>query len=164
MSSILWWYVFLFLTKRITSNDVLGCNARCTCNDVSSASKWIVHVNNQAELDDFINNATSFTDKTANRCIQLSLTGGKYTLDVVKIMQLKLGTGGGLMVVGVGVDGGVDINCTASTSNLNELRNTFRPISHVALIAFDGLIFNSCPVPIVIEEVSVVVIKNCVFR
>jgi len=131
---------------------------------VRSASKWIVHVNNQAELDDFINNATSFTEKTANRCIQLSLTGGKYILDVVKIMQLKLGTGGGLMVIGVGVAGGVIINCTAGTSNLDELRNIFRPISHVALIAFDGLIFSSCPVPIVIEEVSVVVIKNCVFR
>ena len=126
--SILWWCVFLFLIKRITSLD---------CNDVSSTSNWVVHVENQAELDDFMNNATFFTadDETTNRCIQLSLTGGAYTLDVVKMMQLKLGTGGGVMIVGVA--GAVDIDCTASTSNLDELRNIFKPISDVALVAVD---------------------------
>ena len=158
MSSILWWgvTVALFLVKGITSSDSLNCS------DVRSTSNWSVHIDNQAELDDFMNNATSFTDETANRCIRLSLTGGTYTLDVLKMMQLQLGTGGSLIVVGVADY--VEIDCTASTSNLDELRNIFKPISNVSLVAFDGLIFNSCPVPIVIEEVSVVVVKDCVFR
>ena len=64
----------------------------------------------------------------------------------------------------MGVAGHVEIHCIASTSNLDELRSIFRPISNIALVAFDGLIYDSCPVPIVIEEVSVVVVKNCTFR
>jgi len=129
-----------------TSNNLLDCNDIRSTQE--STSNWIVQVYNQAELDDFMNNATSFTNETSNRCIQLSLTRGTYTLDVVNMMQLKLGTGGGLIVV----------------SDLDELRNSFRSISNVALVAFDGLIYDSCPVPKVIEEVSVVVVKNCTFR
>ena len=150
------WCIFLFAIKNTDSNDLLDCN------DEGSASNWSVHVDNQAELNDFMNNVTSFTGETASRCIRLSLTSGTYQLDVVKMMQLKLGTEGSLVIVGVA--GAVNINCTASTSNLEELRNIFRPISNVSLVSFDGLIFNSCPVPIVIEEVSVVVVQNCVFR
>jgi len=143
----------LFLVKKITSQDLFDCNV---------VSNWSVHANNQAELDDFINNATSFTDETTDRCIRVSLTGGTYTLDVVKMMQLKLGPSGSLIVVGLASH--VEINCIASTSNLNELRNIFKPISSVSLVAFNRLVFNSCPVPIVIEEVSVVVVNSCVFR
>ena len=150
------WCIFLFVIKSTVSNDLSYCN------EVGSTSNWSVHVDNQAELDDFMNNVTSFTDESASRCIRLSLTNGTYELDVVKMMQLKLGTEGGLVIVGVA--GAVNINCTASTSNLEELRNILRPISNVSLVSFDGLIFNSCPVPIVIEEVSVVVVQNCVFR
>ena len=149
----------MFLIKEITPNDSLDCYNN---NNVRSTSNWSVHANNQAELDDFMKNATSFTNETANRCIRISLTGSKYTLDVVKMMQLKLGMRGSLIVVGVA--GHVEIDCTASTSNLDKLRNIFKPISNISLVAFNGLIFNSCPVPIIIEEVSVVVVNSCVFR
>ena len=148
------WCVFLFAIKSTIPNELLDCN------DVGSTSNWSVQVDNQAELDDFMNNTTSFTTETASRCIRLSLKNGTYQLDVVKMMQLKLGTEGGLVIAGV--NGTANINCTANTSNLEELRNI--SISNVSLVSFDGLIFNSCPVPIVIEEVSVVVVQNCVFR
>ena len=158
MPSILWWCFTLFLVKEITSNNSLDCYN----NNVRSTSNWSVHADNQAELDDFMTNATSFTDETANRCIRVSLTGSKYTLDVVKMMQLKLGTSGSLIVVGV--VGHVEIDCTASTTNLNKLIKSFKPISNISLVAFSGLVFNSCPVPIIIEEVSVVVVNSCVFQ
>jgi len=148
------WCVFLFAIKSTIPNELLDCN------DVGSTSNWSVQVDNQAELDDFMNNTTSFTAEIASRCIRLSLKNGTYQLDVVKMMQLKLGAEGGLVIAGV--NGTVNINCTANTSNLEELRNI--SISNVSLVSFDGLIFNSCPVPIVIEEVSVVVVQNCMFR
>ena len=91
MASNLWWCVFSFLIKMTTSNNLLDCNdIRSTQNSTSNS---ILHVQayNQTELDDFMNNATFFTNETNNRCIQLSLTRGTYTLDVIKMMQLKLG-------------------------------------------------------------------------
>ena len=55
-------------------------------------------------------------------------------------------------------------NCTASQSDLEELREVVQPISRASLVLMDGLVFTGCPVPIMIEEASSVVIQNCVFQ
>ena len=59
--------------------------------------------------------------------------------------------------------GKVDINCVSSQSDLNELLQILQPISNVQLVILDGLVFINCPVPVLIEEVSVVMVQNCVF-
>jgi len=60
-------------------------------------------------------------------------------------------------------DGTIDMNCTANATDLDVLKNMVQPISRTLLVLFDGLVFNKCSVPILIEEVAEVMISNCVF-
>ena len=60
--------------------------------------------------------------------------------------------------------GPAEINCTASESDPEKLKEVVQPISRASLVKMDGLIFTGCPVPIMIEETSSVKIQNCVFR
>ena len=36
-------------------------------------------------------------------------------------------------------------------------------IANVSLVVLDRLIFTECPVPVVLEEVSTVIVQNCEF-
>ena len=130
----------------------------CSDDDVRN---WTLSVHDQMELDNFMEQATSFTD--ISRCIQLSIMGGfRYRLDIVKLMEIKLGSSGSLIVVGT--NGPVEIDCRcANVSNIQQLEGVPKPISNSSLVIFDGLIFVKCPVPIMIEEVSTVVVQNCYF-
>ena len=133
---------------------LLCCLYRIVCSDECN-----VTITKQSELDQFLNSATS-RDKV--RCVHLSLAAGNsYKLNIVKFMQINLEHNASLIVVGEG--GGVDINCTASLSDLEELRKLNLSLSRASLVLLDGLVFTSCPVPIVIEEVLTVVINNCYF-
>ena len=78
------------------------------------------------------------------------------------MMKIKLGTGGGLVVVGT-VTPLVKINCIARVSELKELSNLTTPLSNVSLVVLNGLMFTGCPVPVLLENVSTVIIKNCKF-
>ena len=119
--------------------------------------KCNISINGQGELDDFVNNLATNDDK--DRCIQIFLTGKSvYSLDILKIMRIKLGTGGGLVIIGV-TDPQVTIT---NTSNLEELINTSL-VANVSLVVLDGLVFTECPVPVVLEEVSIVIVQNCTF-
>ena len=134
-----------------------------SCSDTSQVSNWNVTVVDQRALDDVLRNITrSLTSETVttNKCIRLVLTSEVYQLDIVRLMELKLGVGGGLIMMGV-ADRPV-IECINKVSDLELLKNV--SVSKVSVVMLDGLIFNGCPVPIVFEEVSVVVVKNCVFR
>jgi len=124
-----------------------------------------VSINGQEELDNFIDSVTSFTVNDKNRCIQLLLNGLSYKLDLIKVMSasaVELGTGGGLVMIGVSKPR-VTINCVANSSELEELRSNLRPIANVSLVVLDGLKFTGCPVPVVLEEVSTVIVQNCDF-
>ena len=83
-------------------------------------------------------------------------------LDVVKLMNISLIDGGSLIMESN--DGVAEINCTASYYDVDELREVVRPISGLALVLLDGLLFDRCPVPLMIEETSNVTIRNCVFQ
>ena len=157
---LFWWFGFL--------NCAVDVNCLLTCPD-DAAYNWTVSIYNQKELDHFMNQfeaATSIPptdDSNTSRCIQLSIMGGfRYTLDIVKMMQIKLGSAGGLIVVGM--NGSVEIDCVASAfRDIEELKKIVKPISSVSLVMFDGLTFVNCPVPILIEEVSLIVVQNCDF-
>ena len=65
--------------------------------------------------------------------------------------------------------GPAEINCITSLSgytiyDLEKLREALQPLSGASLVLLDGLVFNGCPVPILIEEALNVVIQNCVFQ
>ena len=125
---------------------------------------WDVSVTTQSQLDQFIEKVTAYNEK-GNRAgyLRLSLGAGEnYQLDIVKLMNISLADGATLVMEGM--DGAVEINCTASQSDLEELREALRPISHVSLVRMDGIVFTGCPVPIMIEEVDEVEIHNCVFQ
>ena len=100
-----------------------------------------------------------------NKCIELSLVGNNsYTLDIVDFMNVtsfSIANNGSLIMQGMG--GIVDINCVSSQSDLNELLQILRPISNAQLVILDELVFINCPVPVLIEEVSTVIVQNCVF-
>lgn len=125
----------------------------------ASSNECNITITTQSELDQFLIDATS---RGNLRCVHLSLAAGNsYTLDIVKFMQVNLEHNASLTVVGEGE--GVDINCTASLSDLEELRSLNLSISRASLVLLDGLVFTTCPVPIVIEEVLTVIVKNCHF-
>lgn len=154
---LFWWFVYL-------SCDGVKANyaPRFECSDI--ADNWTVSVHNQTELDNFMEQTTLFTD--TSRCIQLSLIGDvryrvRYRLDIVKLMQINLRTSGGLIVEGTNRP--VEIDCSANISNITQSKGVPKPISNTSLVLFDGLTFVRCPVPIMIEEVSTVVVKNCEF-
>ena len=126
--------------------------------------EWNIVVASQSQLDQVIENVTSYSDRGTNTCyFHLSLAGGNsYVLDIVKLMNISLTDGGSLIMESKG--GVAEINCTASQSDLQELREVVQPISRASLVLMDGLVFTGCPVPIMIEEASSVVIQNCVFQ
>ena len=89
-------YILLFFSNAADSSDVLHCFSK----KFNSTEKWNVTIHGQEELDRFIDNVTSFKSKSMDRCIQIFLTGKNYKLDIIKMMKIKLGTGGGLVIVG----------------------------------------------------------------
>ena len=114
-----------------------------------------VTVSNQSQLDEFVTNISS---QYEDMCIQLSLTGNSFKLDLLQLMRINL-TNDSLVITG----DSVIINCTTNVTDSEELRKLLQPISRALLVLFDGLVFTKCPVPIVFEEVANVIIQNCVF-
>ena len=51
----------------------------------------------------------------------------------------------------------------ASVSGLEELMSVFRPLSEALLVVLDGLLLTGCPIPVVLEEVSTVIVRDCEF-
>ena len=150
---LLGWFVFV---NRIVAYDLRGY----ACSD--NVPNWTVSVHDQAGLNTFMEEAMSSIN--SSRCIQLSLAGDfSYRLNIVKMMQINLGTGDGTGLIVVGVNRRVKIECFANVTDLEELRKILKPISNISLLILDGLIFVRCPVPILIEEVSLIVVKNCEF-
>ena len=136
-----------------SSSDSLGCfNERFNFTKISNIS-----INGQSELNHFVNNLADDEDG----CIQLFLTGKSYTLDMIEIMRIKLGTSGGLVIIGV-TNPRVRIKCIASLPSLEELINSTL-VANVSLVVLDGLVFTKCPVPVVLERVATVIVQNCEF-
>ena len=147
MSVLLWWFVFI---SCVNGNYIFKCS-----DDIYN---WTVSVHDQAGLDDFMQQAKSPIN--TSRCIQLSLAGDiRYRLNIVEMMQIQLGTAGGLIVVGAedSVARPVEIDCVAEVSDI------VKPISNTSLVIFDKLKFVKCPVPILIEEVSSILVQTCKF-
>ena len=136
--------------------------------NLSFCEEQRVTVHSQSELDQFLENATVNSGKGITDCLHLSLAGelpaghNNYILDIVKLMNISLTKGGILTLESKG--GPVEIDCTASQSDVKELREVVQPISRAALVLMDGLVITGCPVPIMIEEASNVTIQNCVFQ
>ena len=118
--------------------------------------RFNVSISGQGELDDFANNLATNKSDNKDRCIQLILTGKSYSLDVIKVMGIKLGTNGGLVIVGVA-------NPRVTITSLEQLINRSALVANVLLVVLNGLLFAECPVPVVLEEVSIVIVQNCVF-
>lgn len=126
--------------------------------------EWNVSVSNQSELDHFVE-AVKSKHNDKNHCIYLSLAGNSsYTLDIVDFMNAtsySVGNNGNLIIQGIG--GKVEINCVSNRSDLDGLLQILHPISNALLVILDGLVFINCPVPVLIEEVSQVLVQNCIF-
>ena len=147
---------FLFLSC-VDANHFFTCFREDVFN-------WTASVHNQAELDTFMEQATAPIDNNTSRCVQLSLTGDfHYRLNIVEMMQIQLGTAGGLIIVGATLNGSVKIDCVANVSDMEKLKKLLEPMASTSLIVFDGLTFVKCPVPILIEEVSLILVQNCNF-
>ena len=125
------------------------------------------NVKSQAELDRYIDGVISFRSDPHNndtRCIQWTLTGSAYQLDLIKLMKISLQQNDSLIIQGHNGTM-VDIDCVGGPSNLDEeIVEAIRPLSHASLIVLDSLNIMGCPVPILVEEVSKVMINNCVFQ
>ena len=142
--SILCIVTFIWLTR-------LFLYTKSDCSEES-----VILVSNQSEIDQFMNSAPPITT-----CVHLCLVGGcTYKVNMMKMMLW--GTNSSLIMESK--DGTAEIDCKADSSDLEELDKTLQPLSRASLVLLDGLIFTGCPVPILIEEASKVVIQNCVFQ
>ena len=131
------------------------------CNELEeNLVVWNATIVDQLQLTQFIDNVTMYTDHwNTTNCLYLSLTGGtNYELDIVKLMKISIN--GSLVLESKGSS--AEINCPQY--DLEELSQTLQPLTRASLVLLDGLIFTGCPVPILIEEASNVVIQNCVFQ
>ena len=125
--------------------------AKSDCSEES-----VILVSNQSEIDQLMNTGPPITT-----CVHLRLVGGcTYKVNIMKMMLW--GTNSSLMMECK--DGTAEIDCMADSSDLKELDKTLQPLSRASLVLLDGLIFTGCPVPILIEEASNVVVQKCVFR
>ena len=143
--------IFLYLLMCLSSTRV-----DCACPN---------EVKNQAELDNSIDDVTAFRNSGRNgtRCTQWILTESAYQLDLIKLLKIKLQQNDSLIIQGHNGTM-VDIDCVGGPSNLEETLKAIQPLSHASLFVLDSLNFVGCPVPILVEEVSKVMIKNCVFQ
>ena len=80
----------------------------------------------------------------------------------MNVTSFSIANNGSLIMQGIG--GKVEINCVSSLSDLEELLQILQPISNALLVMLNGFVFNNCPVPVLIEEVSTVMVQNCVFQ
>ena len=149
----------LFAYSIISVQSLRNYSDECS----SDSSQWNVLITNQSDLDQFMESAR--LDHNDSKCIYLSLVGNSYyTLDIVDFMNVtsfSIANSGSLAVQGIG--GKVEIDCVSSQSDWDELLQILRPISNTLLVVLDELVFINCPVPVLIEEVSTVMIQNCVF-
>ena len=134
--------------------SLTNVSAATECLESNTVITIVKSVKDQIQLDLFLEKLVSYDSQIA-KCIQLSLAGNEFTLDIVQLMRTNVTK---LILTGDGI-----INCTANAADMDTLRNTLQPISRALLVVFDGLTFNKCPVPILIEEVAVVMILNCLF-
>ena len=152
----------------------LWCNAAAsdfssdTANNADDSDEenlmvWDVMIADQLDLTRFIENVTTYTDRrNTTNSIRLSLAGGRqYELDIVKLMKITIN---GSLIMEKNGSLLAEIKCTTGISDLEELSKTIKPLSRASLVLLDGLTFTGCPVPILIEEASNVVIKNCIFQ
>ena len=125
-----------------------------------------VRIRNQTELDRYLDNEISYRrESNTTRCIQWILTGRSYQLDMVELMKINLQQSDSLIIQGHNGNM-VDIDCVGGPANMEELFEAVQShaLSRASLLVLDSLTFVRCPVPILIEEVSKVIISNCVFR
>ena len=150
------------------SADVARNNCSVLENYIDGVQFVTKQASNQSQLDQFLDNILSQRqDQDRARCIQLSLAGGIYRLNVTKFVHgLELKEYDSLIVRGEG--GVVNIYClsidsaTMSPKMSDYLQS--RRILNASMVVFDGLVFTGCLLPIYVEEVKTVVIQNCVFR
>ena len=121
-------------------------------------------VKSQAELDRYIDDAIR-NENNDTRCIQWTLIRSAYQLDLIKLLKIQLRQNDSLIIQGHN-GAVVDIYCVGGPSNLESLEQleAIQPLSHASLFVLDSLNFMGCPVPILVEEVSKVMISNCVFQ
>ena len=123
-----------------------------------------VLIRNQTELDRYLDDEISYRrENNATRCIKWTLTGRSYQLDIVELMKINLQQSDSLIIQGHNGNM-VDIDCVGGPANLEELFEAVQPLSRASLLILDSLIFLECPVPLLIEEVSKVMISNCIFQ
>ena len=139
-------------------------------NRVDCACPGNVLIRNQTELDSeldrYLDDEISYRRKSnATRCIQWILTGRSYQLDIVELMKINLQQSDSLIIQDHNGNM-VDIDCVGGPANMEELFEAVQShaLSRASLLVLDSLTFVRCPVPILIEEVSKVIISNCVFR
>ena len=149
-------YSLLIGLVYVCSTNLSSATNTTVTNCPNASTTVVEYIHDQGQLDGFFQRVVSYDTQTV-MCLQLSLTGNKFTLDIVQLMRINTTK---LIVLG---EGTVNVDCTAESADLNTLKNIVRPISGALLVLFDGLAFNSCPVPILIEDVAVVMILNCNF-
>ena len=159
---------FLLLSVMVVLTRESEASATSNCSALVNVTYDVLtrQASNQSQLDQFLDNLESQRqdDQRRPRCIQLSLAGGEYKLNMTKFIHgVDLKENDSLIVRGEG--GTVSIDCLVMDSAKNILGFLrSRRLLNAFVVVFDGLMFTRCLLPIYVEQVSFVMIQNCVFR
>ena len=117
------------------------------------------NISNQAEIDQLMKVLRGLNTLS---CIHLVLAGGNsYKMNIIELMTCSGSTTDHSLIM-ESQSGLAEVNCTAGSSDLDG--QALQPLSRASLVLLDGLIFTGCPVPMLLEEASNIIIQNCIFQ
>ena len=143
----------------------------CTLNVIVPQSTdddtFVRVINNQSDLEQlWTNPMIAAPPEGPSRNITIQMAANNYILDIPKFVRaLNLADGDILTIAGL-IGGITNISCldynTSSNDDLDILRNA--SFTNAARIVCNGITFTRCQAPLRIENVSTVIVENCVFQ
>lgn len=149
-----------------------GVVAFCVLNNVAlqyADEECTVLINNQSDLDQNLEGLRCTANGTApvggsrpSRNITIKMNANDYILDIVEFVNAVNLTDGDVFTLR-GTGGTINISCSSYSNTSYDLLR-MASFKRALEIVYDGITFTSCPAPLRIEDVTSVIIENCVFQ
>ena len=145
--------------------------AFCTLNIIVPQSTdddtFVRVINNQSDLEQlWTNPMIAAPPEGPSRNITIQMAANIYILDIPKFVRALNLADGDILTIAGPIGGITDISCvdynTSSNDDLDILRNA--SFANAAKIVCNGITFTRCQAPLRIENVSTVIVENCVFQ
>ena len=142
----------------------------CTLNVIVPQSTdddtFVRVISNQSDLEKLWTNPMIAPPEGPSRNITIQMAANDYILDIPKFVRALNLADGDILTIAGPIGGIINISCldynTSSNDDLDILRNA--SFANAARIVCNGITFTRCQAPLRIENVSTVIVENCVFQ